>query len=795
MDLRRNLAFQPGRPLACWMVVCNMGTVHLCLVWHHHQPCYREGPGGRYAMPWVRLHGIKDYYGMAWLAQRHPEVHLTFNLVPSLLAQLEDYVRGEADETWLRLTAKPAADLEEAEAHFILDKFFSANWDTMVRPRARYHELLLKRRPERRTAAEVAAQFSTQDLRDLQVWGTLAWFFPQLLRDDPVLSALVAKGRGFSEDDKAAMLARQREVLAAIVPMYRGLEERGTAELSTSPYYHPILPLLCRMERAREALPGLPLPLGAGDFGDDARVQVERAVAAHRAFFGRAPRGMWPSEGSVSPEVPPLAAAAGIRWLATDEAILARSLGAAFHRDERGRLREWQALYQPYLVSCEIAEGGVRGQSEIRNPKSETRNPESEMRDATSDFRNPGSVAVVFRDRYLSDLIGFHYWHRPAREAAEDLVGRLGAIGQEAGSKDVLVAIILDGENAWEHYPDSGIPFLEALYGLLATARPGIRTATVSEYLDARPPHARLPRLASGSWINGDFAVWIGHEEDRRAWELVGEARRFLAERSAAEPAAPALAAAWEELYVAEGSDWFWWYGDDHSSANDAEFDRLFRLHLQNIYRLLGAEAPRALDEPVARPRRALYSPPTAFIHPRVDGTAGGFFEWAGAGLYQRERDGGVMEAGAPELLRAVYFGFDEHEFFVRVDFRAEALARWLASAPPASPADAGGGARGPRVALCFSEPRELCLEARGLASARPRLRVGGRESTSGRVAMGKLLEVACAFEELGFRPRDTVRFHLLLLDDATVLARAPRAGSIAFAVPTHDFEREMWQV
>ncbi len=367
-----------------------MGQVHLCLLWHHHQPCYREGPDGRYAMPWVRLHGIKDYYGMAWLAQQHPEVHMAFNLVPSLLVQLEDYARGEAQEEWLRLTAAPAAELTEAETRFILNEFFHANPDTMIRPHPRYQELLAKRRLGRKTAAQAAGEFSRQDLLDLQVWFTLAWFFPQLLRDDPVLRELVRKGRGFSEDDKAAMLAKQREVLAAIVPMYRALQERGSVELTTSPFYHPILPLLCKMERAREAMPKVPLPRQRADFSEDARMQVARAVEAHRAFFGRPPRGMWPPEGSVSPEVPPLAADAGIRWLATDEGILCRSLGCTLHRDAGGLVQEWDVLYQPYAIPVP----------------------------AESDMEGQRDVAIIFRDHVLSDLIGFHYYHRPAEEAA-----------------------------------------------------------------------------------------------------------------------------------------------------------------------------------------------------------------------------------------------------------------------------------------------------------------------------------------------------------------------------------------
>jgi len=694
-------------------------------------------------MPWVRLHGIKDYYGMAWLAQEHPGVHLTFNLVPSLLDQLEAYARGEAEDEALRLTARPAAELAEGDLHAVLSAFFMANWETMVRPHARYAELLAKRRFGRRTAAQAARDFAEQDIRDLQVWATLAWFFPQLLADDPVLRGFVRKGRGFSEEDKAAMLAKQREVLASIVPMYRALQERGTAELSVSPYYHPILPLLCKVERAREAMPELPMPRGRMDFGDDARTQVARAVERYEAAFGRPPRGMWPSEGSVSPEVPPLLAEAGLRWMATDEGILCRSLGCSLHRDSSGLLREWETLYQPYRVAA----GG---------------------RD----------VAVVFRDHYLSDLIGFHYYHRPAAEAASDFVARLDAIGKAAGRRDAFVAVILDGENAWEYYQESGMPFLHALYAALA-ASPGVSTVTMAEYVEAHPPAATLPRLFSGSWINSDFAVWIGHAEDRRGWELLAQTRQFLAERAQQSPPPDGLAQAWEELFVAEGSDWFWWYGDDRSSAQDAEFDRLFRGHLKNVYRLLGARPPQVLDEPISQPRAPAYTRPTAFVRRAVDGRRGGFFDWSGAGLYERGRDGGAMEKGGADQIRAVYFGFTESEAHFRVDFRNSALAEL----PP-----------GARLVVAFSEPREVALEAGPLRGGTPHVRVGGAESRDGRAAVRDLVEVACPFEELGFRPRETARFHVSLLDGDTLLERAPTRGNLAFDIPTPDFEREMWQ-
>ena len=722
-----------------------MGDVHLALLWHQHQPYYREGPNGRYAMPWVRLHGIKDYYGMAWLAQQHPDVHMTFNMVPSLLIQLEDYASGDVDEPHLNLTVKPARDLEEHEVHFILNEFFSANRDTMIWPHERYRELLLKRRFGHRSAEQVVSDFGRQDVLDLQVWGTLAWFFPQLLWEDPVLRELVAKGRDFTEEDKAALLARQREVLASVALMYRELQDRGGVELSVSPFYHPILPLLCDMERAREGIPGLPMPRVRSHMAEDARAQVARAAEAYWVFFGRAPRGMWPSEGAVSPEMAPIVAEAGIKWIATDEGILCRSLGCGLHRDAAGHVEEWETLYQPYRVPA----GG----------------PE---------------LSIIFRDHYISDLLGFQYYNMPAEEAAADFAARLGHLASRIGSKDVLVPVILDGENAWEFYRDSGIHFLRALYDRLA-ATPRVRTTTVSAYLEEHPPQSSVPRLFSGSWINSDFGVWIGHEEDRRGWELLAQTREHLLARSEGQPTTPELQQAWEEIYVAEGSDWFWWYGDDRSSMQDAEFDRLFRTHLQNVYRLLGEEPPEVLDEPIAHVAAAPpYTEPTAFLELELDGQISHYFEWSAAGVYERDHDGGVMQKETPDRIREVHFGFGEHDLYLRVDAR-----ELFADEMP------GGG----RLVFCFTEPRDIELEVCELTSGQPRVRLDGRDTRTGRAAAGQILEVTCSFRELGFRPRETARFHVRLLDDGTVVERAPRAGTIAFEVPTKDFEREMWHV
>ncbi|MBI4716130.1 MAG: glycoside hydrolase, partial [Nitrospirae bacterium] len=394
--------------------------LHIAFVWHMHQPYYKDVVTGKFILPWVRLHGIKDYYDMAAILEDYPAVHQTFNLVPSLMEQIQDYLRGVKDE-YQEMTLKPAADLTPTERIFVLRNFFALNWDQMVFPHPRYRDLLEKRGHDgsEKAMERAARRFSTQDLLDLQVWFNLSWFDPLFKDGDPLLRELIRKGTDFTEEEKTAVMEKQLEVLGMILPEYRKLAERGQIEVTASPYYHPILPLLCDTQIARVALPGLPLPKQRFRQPDDARTQIQKAVAFHKSVFGVLPAGMWPSEGSVSEEILPMLTEAGIRWIATDEEILARSLDVHFHRGlgEGGAVPE--PLYHPYLLE-----------------------------------RDNRSLAIIFRDHQLSDLIGFVYSKWDPVKAAEDLIGRLHRIRTDlSGHSDPpLVSIILDGENAWEYY-------------------------------------------------------------------------------------------------------------------------------------------------------------------------------------------------------------------------------------------------------------------------------------------------------------------------------------------------------
>jgi alpha-amylase/alpha-mannosidase (GH57 family) len=729
---------------------CIMAEVALAFLWHQHQPYYPDDLAGENPMPWVRLHGVKDYYGMAMHLLECPEMRCTINLVPSLLVQIAAYTDRGATDRPLEAARLPASGLSEADALYLLDHFFMANYEQMIRPLPRYYELLHRRAPAKNTAREALRRFNERDLRDLQVLFNLAWVHPIAVERDPELQALRAKGRNFSEADKATLLAKHLEILRQIIPLHRQLAERGQVELTTTPYYHPILPLLVDKKLAREAMPDVKLPRYTGGYPDDAAIQVQRAVAHHAAVFGKPPRGMWPAEGSVCQQMIPLLVQNGICWIATDEGVLGEATQGFVGRDGQGHVRNPGHLYQPYRVS----EGGHE-------------------------------IGIVFRDHALSDMVGFHYQRSRGEEAAADFVQHLHEI-REAVPADqaVLVSVILDGENCWEHYPDGAVPFLRTLYRL-CTTDPLLRTVQIGEYLEANPPRDTLPHLFAGSWINHNFAIWVGHEEDNTAWDALHQAREHLRRRSA-QPhlRAEKLRQAWEELYIAEGSDWFWWYGDDHSSAQDALFDYLFRKHLQNVYVLLGDAPPVGLSRPIKRTvHRLMHTLPRSFLNVRIDGRST-YFEWINAGRYTCQGERGAMAQAGSGPLKDVYFGFDLERLLIRVDLDQPAQA---ALAPYEV------------IVIAFAEPAdcELRVEQPGRTAQRLVWICDGAPADAGGIAIGvdRIVELGIPFEKLRVQVGEPIQFYVELIEGGQSRDRAPREGVILLTRPSADFERVMWEV
>lgn len=734
-----------------------MKNVHVCFVWHMHQPYYTDPIAGTASMPWVRLHATKAYFDMAYLLEKFPAVKATFNFTPSLLLQLQEIGNGTVRDLFLERAQRPAAELTPEEQAFLIRHFFSANWATMVRPFARYHELLVKRGTEVSgpDLAKVARQFSTQDFLDLQVWHNLAWFGYGPLQRYPRLGALRNKSRNFTEDDKHEVLALQRIAIQEIVPLYRQLLDRGQIELTTTPFFHPILPLVIDTDINRRARPDLPLP-SRFRAPEDAETQLQRAVDFHRKTFGQPPVGLWPSEGSVCPELLPLVHHAGLRWLATDEGVLARS----FELSNRPWHRHTD-LYQAYRA-------GESGRN----------------------------VTMVFRDRDISDAFGFVYHKTNPDSAADDVLRRLRNIIHNAPQEQILIPIILDGENPWEHYHDGGEHFLSRLYRAFTAHELDqehavqLTASTMSEGLAAVPPTQQLPALHSGSWINQDYKIWIGHQEDNRGWDLLGHTRTRLVEVAPTLPVDRAEAA-WQELYAAEGSDWFWWYGDDFDTDYKQEFDRLFRTHLRNVWLFMGLTPPDRLNQPIcAMTQQAAadrITQPVSILTPTIDGLVTDFFEWRGAGTITTHPPLGAMWK-AEGLFTAIYFGWSQDHLLLRLDPDDAAQPRLNGLGMEIT-------LHGPQhsfrlsCSLAPSGPESFTLFQQGEAETWQE--IGPYRSISRRT----ILELAIPTKDLLLEAEQEVGLSLVILEHGLEVARYPHHTPAILTVPGPEFEAGLWRV
>jgi alpha-amylase/alpha-mannosidase (GH57 family) len=653
--------------------------LYVALVWHQHQPLYYKDPDtGVYTRPWVRVHATKDYYDMAAMLEQYPQVHVTFNLTPVLIRQLDDFAAGAKDVYWT-LAEKPADQLTDDDKRFILTRFFDANWDHVIRRFPRYQELLDKcggTDPDKIEAA--LKSFSVDDFRDLQVWFNLAWFDPDFLAQMP-LKALVDKGRGFSEADKPIIFAQAVAIIKQVIPEHKKLQDAGQIEVTTTPLAHPILPLLYDTNLEKIGDPNAELPTRFS-YPNDAIAQLQRAVQVYEQHFGRKPRGLWPGEGAVAQEIVKLVADAGFQWMASGEDVLAPSLGLkGFTRDAKDTVEEADQLYRPYYVQ----------------------------------YQDQSPVGIIFRDRVISDKVGFTYSGMSGQAAADDLIQRLkniaGQLKQSGATGPHLVSIILDGENAWEYYDNDGKEFLHALYQALSST-PGIQTVTPGEFLAKFPDQKKIESLWPGAWFSSDYATWIGEPEENTAWNVLGRTRNFLAQydiykKKQADP--DRLAQALDFMYWAEGSDWFWWYGSDQDSGNDDYFDFAFRALQKEVYRALDQPVPDYLDVPII-PRKvaAPTQPPAGPISPKIDGFVSPD-EWKAAGYYEVR---GGAQARAEDVAAGMYYGYDATNLYFRLDGR-QAWDR---------PGD------GASIGIYFSVPRAENTNAFSRLSAEPQRTVLG---------------------------------------------------------------------
>ena len=541
-----------------------------------HQPDFRDFSTGEFTQPWVYLHAIKDYSDMAAHLENHPGVHAVVNLVPVLLDQLEDYAdqfaTGKMRDPLLRLLARENLDeIDPAERQLVLNQCFRANHGKMIEPFTPYKRLRDLFQYLLSIEGDPARYLSGQYLADLLTWYHLSWTGETVRRKEETVVRLMTRGENFSHADRMALFELIGALVTGIIPRYRQLAQSPRVELSTTPHYHPIGPLLLDFASAREATPEASLPAADHYSGGRSRLtwHLESAQRSHRRRFGVAP-GVWPAEGAVSTPFLRLLAEQQIAWTASGQRVLANTLRKAGLPAEAPQ----EFLYRPYYVELE----GHR-------------------------------LHCFFRDERLSDLIGFEYksWH--GKEAAAHFIAQLEQIRAHAPQAEApVVSVILDGENAWEYFPYNAFYFLDDLYRSLES-HAAIRTATFSEVLGdlggtaqagsfARP----LPQVVAGSWVYGNLSTWIGSEPKNRAWDLLASAKQcYNLVMASGRLSEAAMQSAAQQLAICEGSDWFWWFGDYNPEQAVALFDRLFRANLANLYRLLQLPAPAQLSEPISR--------------------------------------------------------------------------------------------------------------------------------------------------------------------------------------------------
>lgn len=724
-----------------------MKKIHLAFLWHQHQPMYKNPVNGIYELPWVRLHACKDYYDTAAILDEFPKIKSNFNLVPSLMIQLEDYANGTAHDKYMDLTLKPASDLTPEDKVFILHNFFMANWDTMVYPFERYRQLLEKRGKQTSEAdlTRIQKYFKQHDMRDLQVWFNLAWMDPYWKENDDLIKHLYQKGEKFTEKEKEDLIKKQIEICGMIITKYKELQDKGQIEVSVTPFYHPILPLLCDTNNAKGSTPHITLPKKRFQHRKDSKIQIHKAVEYYKERFGHAPKGMWPSEGSVAEDVVPLFAEAGLNWVATDEEILFSTKPE--YRSNRSK------LFQPYRVNI-----------------------------------MDNSVNIVFRDHGLSDAVGFVYSRWDAKHAAKDFIKNIHAIRDSVSHshKNHLVSVILDGENCWEYYQNDGWDFLRELYRLISEDD-SIETVRINDFIESNPPSETLDKLWPGSWINGNYGIWIGHSEDNTAWDYLSETRKFLTDYISENPDSKhskEVESAWEKIYMAEGSDWNWWYGDDHSSGNDDIFDFLFRQHLIGVYESLGETAPDYLSKSILGvTKKNPTLEPVDFITPILDGKVSNYFEWHPAGYYQVGHAGGSMHQ-VETILKAFFYGFDLNNIYLRFDLNLkiqESAYKEL------------------KFDIIFLNPDGH--------KASLRFKNGGKhlkysiENSSfcthlDCAAVNKVIELAVPLKDLSLNPdQKDIEFLIAVYKNGAEIERWPYQSTVSMAKPSKDFLLKNWTV
>ncbi len=607
-------------------------NLYISFLWHFHQPFYFDLKKEMFYLPWVRLHSLRNYYALGKYTELPPKVKMNFNFTPSLIESIEGYNSGRYDYLFI-LEQKRISELKDEEKLYIIKNSFYGYYPTTIKPFERYRELYVKKIENELSEEMLLKKFTESDLIDLIVLSNLSWFSQYDRERDGFLIYLTKKGRGFSEHEKQSLLEKELQVIKRVIPLYRALQNKGQIEITTTPYAHPIVPLIADNYSARISLPHHPLPEKRFSYPQDAELHIRKAISVYYKAFGVFPQGMWPSEGAVGSFILPLFWRNGIKWVATDSEILGMTKDIFLAYDGEGVTESPELLYRPYMLKSGI-------------PK----------------------FYVVFRDHALSDLFGFVYSGMSGEDAMKDFVYKLEKIRRklEGRDGDYLITIILDGENPWEYYEKGkGDKFFNTLLETLEELS-FVKSIRISDFIKKEDSFELLPYIYTGSWIDHNLRTWIGDKGKNLAWEYLYKVRTEFDkwEYDTIQDKENVL----KSLLYAEGSDWFWWYGEGHESPEEDKLDYLFRTHLKNVYSLTGRTPPSFLDKPIVTiiPRHI----PQKKISPLVDGKED-VGEWDGAGIYE-VKGGAMSNANISLPFHRIFYGNDDVNFYIRLDLEKD---------------------------------------------------------------------------------------------------------------------------
>ena len=602
-----------------------MKNLSLAIYWHMHQPVYEIE--GTYLMPWTRLHAVKDYLDMVLILERFPKLKLNFDVVPALMDTVVDYTQGKHD-IHSELSVSDVNNLNNEEKAFILNNFFNSKFETMIFRSENYKNLYHKRFSNDNCNLD---DFSAQEISDLMALFNLVWIDSIHFERYPNLQKLWEKQYNYSIEDRIEIINIHRQIMEEIIPTYKKYVSEGRIEMTTSAYYHSILPILIDLKGSTKSTlttKGLPL---SWNMIDDAKAQIKQALDRVEEIMGIRPKGFWPPELCLGPKTLEILAKEGIEWTISDEGILADSINFDFVRDFKGNLNDPYHLLKVYEYKTK---------------------------------KNP--INIIFRDRSLANLINFEYAGIDSKMAANDLYDKIKVVQNKllaSPDDNHLLTIALDGENCWENYQNDGNEFLNHIYSLIENDCT-LNTVLISDYINNDKHRKILNKIHSGSWIDKTFRYWIGESTKNKAWNYLKETRDVLENFVKGTPNHPNAESAYRELMIAEGSDWFWWYGEPNHSGQDYVFDYMYRERLKNVYLLLGIEPPEYLNESLITKIEMPFKYPSRMISPRMDGLLASYDDWYHSGNISM-LDGPVFREN--KNVEKIHYGCDENNVYFRL--------------------------------------------------------------------------------------------------------------------------------